>query len=85
MKPFTKLIFALTAVAALSFAHPAKANLIINPGFEFEDGFNGWTFVNGADRGFGGGHSGIAYGFMPSNGVNVPAISQAFATTRGAT
>ena len=31
-----------TAVAAFSFAHPAKANLITNPGFETGD-FTGWT------------------------------------------
>jgi hypothetical protein len=31
-----------TAVAGLSFAYPAKANLITNPGFETGD-FTGWT------------------------------------------
>ena len=38
----TKLLLALTAVAALSFAYPAKANLVTNGGFETGD-FTGWT------------------------------------------
>jgi len=43
MKALPKILLALTAVAALSFAHPAKAiNLITNPGFETGD-FTGWT------------------------------------------
>jgi len=33
----TKLLLALTAPLALSFAQPAKANLIINGGFETGD------------------------------------------------
>jgi hypothetical protein len=36
-----------TAVAALSIAHPASANLITNGGFETGD-FTGWTHVGGA-------------------------------------
>ena len=42
MNALPKLLLALTAVAALSFAHPARANLITNPGFETGD-FTGWT------------------------------------------
>jgi len=34
MKPLPKLLLALTAVAAVSVAYPAKANLITNGGFE---------------------------------------------------
>ena len=34
MKALPKILLALTAVAALSVAYPAKANLITNPGFE---------------------------------------------------
>jgi hypothetical protein len=34
-----------TAVAALSVAYPAKANLIANPGFETGD-FSGWTIFS---------------------------------------
>ena len=34
MKALPIILLALTAVAALSVAHPAKANLITNPGFE---------------------------------------------------
>lgn len=83
MKPLAKLIFALTAVAALSVAYPAKANLITNPGFESLS--SGWTFSNGAAVGFGPAHTGVAYGFMPSAGVNSPTIAQSVATTAGAT
>jgi hypothetical protein len=42
MKALPKILLALTAVAALSVAYPAKANLITNPGFETGD-FTGWT------------------------------------------
>jgi VPDSG-CTERM motif len=82
MKALPKILLALTAVAALSVAYPAKANLITNPGFEA--GFTGWTFSNGAAVGFGPAHSGVTYGFMPSAGVNSPTISQSVATTSGA-
>ena len=40
-KALPKILLALTAVAALSVAYPAKANLITNPGFE-SGNFNGW-------------------------------------------
>jgi hypothetical protein len=42
MNALPKLLLALTAAAALSFAHPVKANLITNPGFETGD-FTGWV------------------------------------------
>jgi hypothetical protein len=42
MNTSLKFLFVLTAVAALSVAYPAKANLITNPGFETGD-FTGWT------------------------------------------
>jgi protein with PEP-CTERM/exosortase system signal len=83
MKALAKLIFTLTAVAAVSVAYPAKANLITNPGFEAS--FTGWTFSNGAAWAPGAGaHSGVAYGFMPSSGANSPTIAQSVATTAGA-
>jgi hypothetical protein len=41
MNTAPKFLFVLTAVTALSFAHPASANLITNPGFETGD-FTGW-------------------------------------------
>ena len=44
MKALPKILLALTAVAALSVAYPAKANLITNPGFETGN-FTGWTVV----------------------------------------
>ena len=40
----TKLLLILTAALAVSFAYPAKANLITNPGFETGN-FTGWTVV----------------------------------------
>jgi len=83
MKPLPKILFALTAVVALSVAHSAKANLITNSGFEA--GATGWSFTNGAAWAPGAGaHSGVAYGFMPSSGANSPTISQSVATTSGA-
>ena len=42
MKTLRPILLALTAVAALSVAYPAKANLITNGGFETGD-FTGWT------------------------------------------
>jgi hypothetical protein len=42
MKTSLKFLFVLTAVATLSVAYPAKANLITNGGFETGD-FTGWT------------------------------------------
>jgi hypothetical protein len=50
MNALSKILLTLTANAALSFAQPAKANLITNPGFETGD-FTGWTQVFGAVTG----------------------------------
>ena len=46
MNTLRPILLALTAAAALSFAQPASANLITNPGFETGD-FTGWSQVNG--------------------------------------
>src|SRR4029453_15258966 len=73
-----------TAVAALSVAYPAKANLITNPGFETGD-FTGWTpmvnaavvgtFMNTAP------HSGNYQALLGSTASN----SQTLTTMAGAT
>jgi hypothetical protein len=42
MSKVRPILLALTALAALSFADPANANLITNPGFETGD-FTGWS------------------------------------------
>jgi hypothetical protein len=78
----TKLLLALTAVAALSIAHPAKANLIQNPGFE--DNFIGWTFFAGSGVTAlpANVHSGNFAGVLLGSSAF---ISQSVATTTGAT
>ena len=81
MKPLPKLLLALTAVAALSFAYPAKANLIQNPGFE--DGAFPWAFSGGAGLSLGAGHSGNWAGYLETGGFT--SISQSITTTPGAT
>jgi hypothetical protein len=44
MNKLRPILLVLTAVAALSFAHPARANLITNGGFEDGGGaFFGWA------------------------------------------
>src|SRR5437868_14308655 len=48
VKSLPKLLITLAVAAAFSFAHPAKANLITNPGFETGD-VTGWTKVGLAD------------------------------------
>jgi len=84
MKALSKIVLALTAVAALSIACPAKANLITNSGFEA--GVSGWTFTTPGSLGVGAGaHSGSAFGNMPFSGGFTPAIAQSVATTAGAT
>ena len=86
MKALPKILLALTAVAALSVAHPAKANLITNAGFE--QGSNGWTIF--PSIGLGGTQNGISphsgnlqvytVGNFPGAGVG-----QTLATRTGAT
>jgi hypothetical protein len=44
MNALPKLLMLLAAAAAFSSAHPVKANLITNPGFETGN-FTGWTFA----------------------------------------
>jgi hypothetical protein len=83
MKALPKILLALTAVAALSVAYPAKANLITNPGFEMLG--TGWTFgpgtFIGTDPNFA--HSGSFYaGGFDSDPLST--ISQSVATTPGA-
>ena len=85
MKPLPKVLLALTAVAALSFAYPAKANLITNGGFETGD-LTGWNhtgeyFVGGTTDGISP-HSGNYQGF-DSGGDFSGAISQGITTTPG--
>jgi len=46
MRTLRPILLALTAVAALSVAYPAKANLITNPGFETGN-LSGWTLTAG--------------------------------------
>src|ERR1700756_1974087 len=81
MKALPKILSALTAVAALSVAYPAKANLITNPGFETGD-FTGWS-ISGGFVGVDGTvgavspHSGNFQALLGSGG----GISQSVATT----
>jgi protein with PEP-CTERM/exosortase system signal len=82
----SKLLLALTAVAALSVAYPARANLITNPGFETGD-FTGWTNFHGSAVG-------TAFGVPPHSGNfqaqfdiqfrSTGQLSQSVATTIGA-
>jgi hypothetical protein len=81
MKTPTKILLALTAAAALSFAHPASANLITNPGFETGD-FTGWSNVDGVVVG-------TFFGFAPHSGnfqaaYSNGSLTQSVATTPGA-
>jgi VPDSG-CTERM motif len=82
MKTPTKILLALTAVAALSVAYPASANLITNPGFETGD-FTGWTHIGGL---VGGAASGIAphSGNFQARFLDVGSLTQSVATTPGA-
>ena len=82
MKTLPKLLITLAVAVAFSFAHPAKANLITNPGFETGD-FTGWTKVGLAD--VIGTNSGIA----PHSGnfqarLFTGTLTQSVATTPGA-
>ena len=79
----TKILLTLTAAAALSFAHPASANLITNPGFETGD-FTGWSKVGGLVAGPINGvspHSGNFQAIFSADGL---ALTQSVATTPGA-
>jgi hypothetical protein len=81
MKALPKILLALTTVAALSVAYPAKANLITNGGFETGD-FTGWTFSNAVVVGMFAGvppHSGSFEAELGAPAV----ISQSVATTPG--
>ncbi len=83
MKALPKILLALTAVAALSVAHPASANLITNPGFETGD-FTGWSKVGGLVAGTINGvspHSGNFQAIFSADGL---ALTQSVATTPGA-
>jgi VPDSG-CTERM motif len=84
MKAPTKILLTITAAAVLSFAHPAKANLITNGGFE-DGNFTGWT-ASGE-----GGVFGTSGGIAPHSGNfqavftgGVSALTQSVATTPGA-
>jgi len=84
MKALPKILFALTAVAALSVAYPVKANLITNGGFETGD-LTGWMvlgvtpFVVGAFAGVSP-HSG---NFQVTDPIGLAAFEQTLATTPG--
>ena len=82
-RSLTTLLCAATAAAALSFAHPASANLITNPGFETGD-FTGWSKVGGLVAGPINGvspHSGNFQAIFSADGL---ALTQSVATTPGA-
>jgi hypothetical protein len=85
MRTLRPILLALTAVAALSVAYPAKANLITNGGFETGD-FTGWT-VSGPQAFVGGSANGISPhsgNFQAVFSFAGPAdLSQSVATTPG--
>jgi len=76
-----------TAVAALSIAYPAKANLITNPGFETGD-FTGWTSFHASVVGTAFGvppHSGnFQAQFIPERRGDQPDLFQSVSMTPGA-
>jgi VPDSG-CTERM motif/Protein of unknown function (DUF642) len=88
MRTLRPILLALTAVAALSVAYPAKANLITNPGFETGD-FTGWTVSGLVLGGVGGTFNGQAPhsgNFQATLGTaSSGSISQSVATTPSAT
>jgi hypothetical protein len=81
MKALPKILLALTAVAALSVAYPAKANLITNPGFETGD-FTGWFAPTSSVVGAFGGVSPHTGNFQAVN-FGGGTLSQTLATTAG--
>jgi hypothetical protein len=83
MKALPKILLALTAVAALSVAYPAKANLITNGGFETGN-FTGWTAdFNGIVLGTSGGVAPHSGNFQAAFS-NISSLTQSVATTPGA-
>ena len=72
MKASPKILLALIAVAALSVAYPAKANLVTNGGFESGDFTPGWTL--GGDTGFDS-VRGPDFGINPHSGSFQAALS----------
>jgi hypothetical protein len=88
MKTSPKLLIALATAAAFSLAHPAKANLITNPGFETGN-FTGWTRFGERSDVFGnvGGidpHSGNFQAALHSSPEgDLQSIAQTLATTPG--
>ena len=83
MKALPKILLALTAVAALSVACPAKANLITNPGFETGD-LTGWTSSTFLVSGTFNGQAPHSGNFQAVNNFEPASISQSVATTPGA-
>ena len=86
MKALPKILLAL-AVAALSVAYPAKANLITNPGFETGN-FTGWTVVGSGALVLGTAngvapHSGNFQARLGSPGQGAGSVTQSVATTPG--
>src|SRR5262245_1660590 len=71
-----------TAVAALSFAFPVKANLIQNPGFETGD-LTGWSGSHVAVVGTQFGISPHSGNFQEVNLLPLAFLSQTLATTPG--
>src|SRR5262249_33689661 len=69
-----------TAVAVLSVAHPAKANLITNGGFETGD-FTGWAHVGGDVDGTNPHSGNFAAIFFPQQVT--ARLQQSVATTPG--
>jgi hypothetical protein len=89
MNTSLKFLIVLIAVAALSVAYPAKANLITNGNFETGD-FTGWTVTHapvgslifvGHGEGAPDSTLGALFG---GSGPDSDAISQTFSTTAGA-
>jgi hypothetical protein len=80
MNKVRSILLVLTAVAALSVAHPAKANLITNPGFETGD-FTGWTLSG--DHMFTNVTNGTVFGNAPHSGTCQAFLQNSFAANTG--
>jgi hypothetical protein len=89
VKALPKVLLALSAVAALSVAYPAKGNLITNGDFETGT-FSGWTVTpaptgSNISVGHGEGPPDSTLGALfHGTGPSSDAISQSFTTTPGA-